>query len=63
MVANALSRRPRSNAISIAYNHDLTSMIDKYAQDSDYADIMRDLERNVTQEPFSLKEGLLLHGS
>ena len=35
-VANALSRRPRVNAISIAYNQDLTSMIDKYAQDSDF---------------------------
>ena len=63
MVADALSRRPISNAISIAYNHDLTSMIDKYAQDSDYGDIIRNLESNVSQEPFSLKEGFLLHGS
>ena len=43
MVADALSRRPRSNAISIAYHHDLTSMIEKYAQDSDFMEIMRDL--------------------
>ena len=32
------------NAISIAYNHDLTSMINKYAQDEDYATIVKDLE-------------------
>ena len=35
-VADALSRRPRVNAISIA----LTSMIESYAQDSDYQKIM-----------------------
>ena len=28
-VADALSRRPQVNAISIAYNHNLTSMIEK----------------------------------
>ena len=32
-VADALSRRPMVNATSIAYNHDLISMINKYAQD------------------------------
>ena len=37
LVADALSRRPRVNAISIAYNHDLTSMIEKYATDEDFA--------------------------
>ena len=35
-VADALSRRPMVNAVSIAYNHDLTSMINKYAQDENY---------------------------
>ena len=38
--ADALSRRPQVNAISIAYHHDFTTMIEGYAQDSDYKDIM-----------------------
>lgn len=61
-LADAPSRRPRSNARSIAYHHDLTRMIEKYAQDSDFMEIIQDLESNVLREPFSLKEGFLLHG-
>ena len=62
-VADALSRRPMVNAISIAYNHDLTSMINKYAQDEDYASIVKDLEEGRDREHFSLKEGFLMYGS
>ena len=36
MVANALSRRPMVNVVSIAYHHDLVSMIGKYANDKDF---------------------------
>ncbi|MCO5583735.1 hypothetical protein L7F22_037649 [Adiantum nelumboides] len=60
-VANALSRRPRINAVSIAYNHDLTSMIGKYAEDSDYQGIMQGLAQGRVIEPYSLKEGFLLY--
>ena len=60
-VANALSRRPRVNAISIACNHDLTSMIESYAQDSHYQGIMAKLAQGHAQDPYSLKEGFLLH--
>ena len=63
LVADALSRRPRVNAVSIAYNHDLISMIDKYAQDSDYEEIMAGLAQGQEQEPYSLKDGFLLHGN
>ena len=63
MVADALSRRPRVNAVTIAYSHDLTDMIGKYAEDGDYATIMANLESGKTHEPFSLKDGFLLHGS
>ncbi|MCO5612729.1 hypothetical protein L7F22_066998 [Adiantum nelumboides] len=56
-VADALSRRPRANAVSIAYNHDLTSMIDKYAEDSDYQSIMQGLAQGQVIEPYSLNEG------
>ena len=61
-VADALSRRPMVNAVSIAYNHDLTSMINTYAQDEDYTSIVKDLEEGKAHEPFSLKEGFLMHG-
>ena len=62
-VADALSRRPRVNAISIACNHDLTSMIESYEQDSDYQEIMARLAQGHTQDPYSLKEGFLFHGN
>ena len=38
-------------------------MIDKYASDNDFASIYQDLMNGNTQEPYSLKEGFLLHGS
>ncbi|MCO5570274.1 hypothetical protein L7F22_023993 [Adiantum nelumboides] len=60
-VADALSRRPRANAVSIAYNHDLTSMIGKYAEDSDYQGIMQGLAQGQVIEPYSLKEEFLLY--
>ena len=62
-VADALSRRPRVNAVSVAYNHDLVSMIDKYANDDDFAPIYQGLMNGNTQEPYLLNEGFLLHGS
>ena len=62
-MADALSRRPRVNAVSVAYNHDLVSMIDKYANDNDFASIYQDLMNGNTQEPYSLNGRFLLHGS
>ena len=62
-VADALSRRLRVNAVSIAYNHDLASMIDKYANDDDFAPIYQGLMTGNAQEPYSLNERFLLHGS
>ena len=61
-MADALSRRPRVNAVSIAYNHDLTSMIEKYATDEDFAQIHNDILQGKTNESYSLNEGFLLHG-
>ncbi|MCO5586475.1 hypothetical protein L7F22_040415 [Adiantum nelumboides] len=60
-VVDALSRRPRANAVSIAYNHDLTCMIAKYAEDSDYQGIMQGLTQGQVIEPYSLNEGFLLY--
>ena len=61
-VADALSRRPRVNAVSIAYNHELTSMIEKYATDEDFAQIYHDVVQRRSQESYSLIERFLLHG-
>ena len=38
-------------------------MIDRYANDNDFASIYQDLMNGNTQEPYSLNEGFLLHGS
>ena len=62
-VADALSRRPMVNAITIAHHNDLTSMIDDYSNDEDYASIMANISNDLPHEPYSLKDGFLLHGS
>ena len=38
-------------------------MVDKYAEDNDFALIFQDLMNGNTKEPYSLNEGFLLHGS
>ena len=38
-------------------------MIDKYAEDEDFAQIVSDISQGKVREPFSLNEGFLLHGS
>ena len=62
-MADALSRRPTVNAISIAYHHDFTSMRDAYADDEDFATIYNALQEGKSDETFSLKEGFLMHGN
>ena len=60
---DALSKRPMVNAITIAHHNDLTSMIDDYINDEDFASIMATISNNLPHEPYSLKDGFLLHGS
>ena len=62
-MADALSKRPMVNAIKIAHHNDLTSMIDGYVIDEDYASIMANISNDLPHEPYSLREGFLLHGS
>ena len=38
-------------------------MIENYAQDSDYQEIVAKLAQGHAQDPYSLKEGFLLHGN
>lgn len=47
----------------IAYNHDLTSMIDEYAKDQDYACIICKRESGKSQGCFSLHDNFLLYVS
>ena len=61
-VADALSRRPAVNAVTIAYHNDFTSMRDAYATDEDFALIYKSLQEGKSDDDFSLKEGFLMHG-
>ena len=38
-------------------------MIDDYTNDEDFASIMAAISNNLPHEPYSLKDGFLLHGS
>ena len=62
-VSNALSRRPMVNAITIAHHNDLTNMIDDSVNDEDYVSIATNISNDLPHEPYSLKDGFLLHGS
>ena len=62
-VADALSRRPRVNAVSIAFNHDLADMIEQYSGDEDFGPIYNDLVLGKPQDSYSLNEGFLLYGN
>ena len=62
-VANALSHRPKVNAVSIATHNDLSAMIDEYAIDPDFKDIMSAIALGKKEEPFSVQDGYLLYGN
>ena len=62
-VADALSRRPRANAVSIASHNDLSSMIDDYAIDNDFKDVMSAIALGKKEEPYTLQDGYLLYGN
>ena len=61
--ADALSRRPQVNAITIAHHKDLSLMVDDYKHDQDFASIYEKLERGQMIAPYSIKDGFLMHGS
>ena len=62
-VADALSRQPLVNVVTIAHHNDLTAMIDDYINDEHFASIMAAISNDLPHEPYSLKDGFLLHGS
>ncbi|MCO5575079.1 hypothetical protein L7F22_028876 [Adiantum nelumboides] len=62
-VADALLKRPKVNTVSIATHNDLSSMIDEYAIDSDFKDVISTIALGKKEEPFTLEDGYLLHGN
>ena len=62
-VADALSRRPKANALSIASHNDLSTMIDEYAMDPNFKDVMSAIAMGKNEEPFTIKDGYLLYGN
>ena len=62
-MADALSRRPKVNAVSIASHNDLSSMIDEYAMDPNFKDVMFAIAMGKNEEPFTIKDGYLLYGN
>ncbi|MCO5612093.1 hypothetical protein L7F22_066355 [Adiantum nelumboides] len=62
-VTDALSRRPKVNAVSIATHNDLSSMIDEYAIDPNFKDVISAIALGKKEEPFTLQDGYLLHGN
>ena len=59
---DALSQRPHVNAISIASHNDLFVMIDEYATDPNFKDIMSAIAMGKNEEPYHVKDGCLLYG-
>ncbi|MCO5571372.1 hypothetical protein L7F22_025110 [Adiantum nelumboides] len=60
-VADALSRRPRVNAVSIAYHQDLTTMIDDYKSDTDFAQIYEQVKEALQRAQVKQKEAADKH--
>ena len=50
-VADALSRQPLVNAVTIAHHNDLTAMIDDYINDEDFSSIMAAISNDFPHEP------------
>ena len=53
-VADALSRRPQVNAVSIATHNDLSTMVDEYAIDPHLKDVMSALALAKREKPFNV---------
>ena len=63
VVADALSRRPQVNAITIAHHKDRTLMVEEYKNDNDFATIYKKVKQGHMIPPYSIKDGFLMHGS
>ncbi|MCO5595405.1 hypothetical protein L7F22_049447 [Adiantum nelumboides] len=60
-IADALSRRPKINAITTIYHEELETLYEKYPLDPDFAQIWNDLQAGQTVAPYSIKDDTLYH--
>ena len=51
-IVDALSCRPRVNVVSIAYHNDLTTVVDEYAIDPNFTNVMFAITRGKNQDPY-----------
>ena len=61
VVADALSRRPKVNAVTTIHNQDLSSMPDLYKRDEDFKEAWAALQEGKSAPPFSIRDGYLYH--
>ena len=54
VIADALSRRPRVNALTTIYYEELETLSELYPQDPDFADIWKELKEGVARPPYSI---------
>ena len=59
-MAHVLLQRPRFNGISMASHKDLLEIIDEYAIDPDFKDVMFAIGSRKIEKPFHVKDGYLL---
>ena len=62
-MAEALSRRPQVNEITIAHHKDLSLMVNDYKHDQDFSSIYEKHEQGQVVAPYSIKDGYLMHSS
>ena len=62
-VVDALSCRPRVNVVSLAYHNDRTTMVDEYAIDPNFTNVMFAITMGETQDIYKVSDGYLLHGN
>ena len=61
VVADALSRRPRVNALTTIYHEELESLSELYPQDPDFAIIWKELKDGISKPPYSIRDDILYH--
>ena len=62
-VAEALSQRPKVNAIFIASHQDLSKMMDEYAIDLNFKDVVFAIALGKIEYPFYIRDGYLLYSN
>ncbi len=61
VVADALSRRPKVNAVTSIYHQELESLPEMYPADSDFTTIWQELNNGNFIPSYSLRDGYLYH--